>query len=121
MLGNDAVVAAHIRPQGLGDQHGAIGLKVVLQEGDQHPGRGHTGVVQGMAQLHPAVFVLVADFQPPGLGVAQIGAGANLEILLLPGDQASMSQDLHFRSARSPEQHSNCRTGISRDRNSSTL
>ena len=36
------------------------------------------------------------------------------------GDQASMSQDFTFRSARSPEQHSSWRTGISRERNSST-
>ena len=31
-----------------------------------------------------------------------------------------MSQDFTFRSARSPEQHSNCRTGMSMERNSST-
>ena len=31
-----------------------------------------------------------------------------------------MSQDFTFRSARSPEQHSSCRTGMSRERNSST-
>ena len=32
-----------------------------------------------------------------------------------------MSQLFTFRSARSPEQHSSCRTGISRFRKSSTL
>ena len=37
------------------------------------------------------------------------------------GLHASMSQDLTLRSARSPEQHSSCRTGMSRERNSSTL
>ena len=36
------------------------------------------------------------------------------------GLHASMSQDLTLRSARSPEQHSNWRTGMSRERNSST-
>ena len=38
-----------------------------------------------MAQLHLAVSVLVADLQAAGLRIAQIGAGANLEILLLAG------------------------------------
>ena len=37
------------------------------------------------------------------------------------GDHASMSQLLTFRSARSPEQHSSWRTGMSMLRNSSTL
>ena len=36
------------------------------------------------------------------------------------GDQASMSQDFTFKSAKSPEQHSSWRTGISKERNSST-
>ena len=84
------------------------------------PGRGHAGVIQGVAQLHFAIFILIADAQTAGLGVPQIGAGAHLKELLLAGDQASISQDLTFRSARSPEQHSSCRTGISRERNSST-
>ncbi len=37
------------------------------------------------------------------------------------GDHASTSQDFTFRSARSPEQHSSVRTGISRERNRSTV
>ena len=36
------------------------------------------------------------------------------------GDHASTSRDLTLRSARSPEQHSRVRTGISRERNRST-
>ena len=106
MLGDNAVVATHIRPQSLGDPHRAVRLEVVFQEGDEHPGRGYAGVVQGVAQLHFAVFILVTDLQAAGLGITQVGAGAYLEILLLPGG---------------PEQHSSCRTGISRERNSSTL
>ena len=38
-----------------------------------------------MAQLHPAALVLVADLQAAGLCIPQIGAGAHLEVLLLPG------------------------------------
>lgn len=37
------------------------------------------------------------------------------------GDHASTSQDFTFRSARSPEQHSRVRTGISMLRNRSTV
>ena len=37
------------------------------------------------------------------------------------GDHASTSQDFTFKSARSPEQHSNVRTGISKLRNRSTV
>ena len=37
------------------------------------------------------------------------------------GDHASTSQDFTLRSARSPEQHSSVRTGISRERNRSTV
>ena len=52
---------------------------------DQHPGRGHAGVIQGVAQLHFAIFILIADAQTAGLGVPQIGAGAHLKELLLAG------------------------------------
>ena len=61
-------MATHIRPQSLGDPHRAVRLEVVFQEGDEHPGRGYAGVVQRVAQLHSAVFVLVADLQAAGLG-----------------------------------------------------
>ena len=56
-----------------------------------------------------------------GLGVAQVGAGTHLEVFLLAGDQASTSRLLTFRSARSPEQHSRVRTGMSRLRKKSTV
>ena len=38
-----------------------------------------------MAELHLAVFILVADAQTAGLGVTQVGAGAHLKVLLLTG------------------------------------
>ena len=34
--GNHNLQAAHIRLQHFGDGHGAVGLQMVLQEGDQH-------------------------------------------------------------------------------------
>ena len=45
-LGGHDLQAAHIGLEDLGDHHAAVGLEVVLQEGDEHAGRGHHGVVQ---------------------------------------------------------------------------
>ena len=56
---------------------------MVLQEGDQHTRRGHAGVVQRVGQLGLTVLILKADVQAAGLGVAQVGAGADLEVLLM--------------------------------------
>ena len=52
LLGRDQNLgAAHVGPQDLGDGDGAVGLEVVLQEGDEHTGRRHHGVVQRVAEL----------------------------------------------------------------------
>ena len=42
---HQALFAAHIRLQGLGHQHAAVCLQVVLQEGDEHSGGRHHRVV----------------------------------------------------------------------------
>ena len=70
--------AAHVGLQHLGDGHGAIGLQMVLQEGDQHTRRSHAGVVQGVGQIGLAVLALDADVQAACLCIAQVGAGADL-------------------------------------------
>ena len=44
-------LAAHVGPQGLGDADAAIGLEVVFQEGNEHPGRGHHGVIEGVGKV----------------------------------------------------------------------
>ena len=49
--GNHDLQAAHIRLQHFGDGHGAVGLQMVLQEGDQHTRRCHAGVVQGVGPV----------------------------------------------------------------------
>ena len=59
----DFALAAHIHPQRFGDADAAVGLQVVLQEGDQHTGRGHTGVVEGVGEVLAAVVALDADLQ----------------------------------------------------------
>ena len=83
--GNHNFQAAHVGLQHLGDGHGAIGLQMILQEGDQHTRRSHAGVVQGVGQIGLAVLALDADVQAACLCIAQVGAGADLEVLLLAG------------------------------------
>ena len=80
---NHDLQAAHIRLQHFGNGHAAVGLQMVLQESDQHTRRCHAGVVQGVGQVGLAVLALDADVQAACLCIAQVGAGADLEILLL--------------------------------------
>ena len=70
---------------------------MVFQEGDEHPGRGHAGVVQGVGKVRLAVLALDPDAQAPGLGVAQVGAGADLEVLLLAGRPGLDVAALHLQ------------------------
>ena len=83
--GNHDLQAAHIRLQHFGDGHAAVSLQMVLQEGDQHTRRCHAGVVQGVGQVGLAVLALDADVQAACLCIAQVGAGADLKVLLLTG------------------------------------
>ena len=52
---SDHGLAAHVRTQGLRNANGAVGVQVVLQERDQHAGRRHAGVVEGMRIVLGAV------------------------------------------------------------------
>ena len=84
-LGNQLFLAAHVGTQHLGDGDGAIGLQVVFQEGNEHTGRSHTGVVEGVGQIALAIGALYPDAQAAGLSVAQVGAAAHLKVFLLAG------------------------------------
>ena len=121
LFGHQLVLAAHVGTQDLGDQDGAVGLQVVLQEGNQHAGRRHAGVVQSVAQLHLAVLILVADAQATGLSIAQVGAGADLEIFLLPGRPSLDVAALDLQVGQVAGAALQLQTGMSRERNSSTL
>ena len=81
--GRDDFLAAHVRTQRRGNAHGAILVEIVLQERNQHAGRRHTGVVERVGEILAAVLALDADAQTTRLRVAQRGAAAHLEILLL--------------------------------------
>ena len=83
MLRNQNFLAAHIRLEALRDGDGAVLLEVVFKEGDEHTRGCDAGVVECVGQIHLAVRALDANAETAGLCVAEIRAGANLEILLL--------------------------------------
>ena len=82
---SDMILSAHIHPQRFRNRDGSVRAQVVLEERDQHTGRRHAGIVQRMRKVFLSVPVLHADLQPACLRVSQIGAGAHLKILFLPG------------------------------------
>ena len=64
---SDMVLAAHVHPQRFRNGDRSVLAQVVLQEGNQHTGRSHAGVVQGMGQVLAAVSALYADLQARGI------------------------------------------------------
>ena len=58
---------------------------MVFQERDEHSGRRDAGVVERVRKIGLAVFTLDADAESSRLGVAEVRAGADLEIFLLAG------------------------------------
>ena len=83
MLRNQHFLAAHIRLEALRDGDGAVLLKMVFKERDEHTRGCDAGVVERVGQIHLAVRTLDADAETAGLCVAEIRAGADLEIFLL--------------------------------------
>ncbi len=83
--GNKNFLAAHIRTKNFGNPDGAVSLQVVFQERDQHSGRCDNGIVQSMCKVLLAILAVYTDLQTSGLCVAEIGAAADLKVLLLTG------------------------------------
>ena len=79
------ILSAHVHPKCFRNRNRSVFLQIVFQEGDQHPGRRHTGVVQRVREVFLSVLGLYADLQPPGLSVSQVAAAADFEVFLLPG------------------------------------
>ena len=73
----------HIWRQSLRYSHAAVRLEAVFKKGYEHTRRGDDSVIESMGQIHLAICALYAHFQAAGLRVAQIRAGADLEIFLL--------------------------------------
>ena len=51
LLGGQHLGAAHVGLEDGGDLHSAVRLEVILQESNEHPGRGDHSVVQGVGQV----------------------------------------------------------------------
>ena len=79
-------VAAHIGTQSLGDFDRvflAVEAEVVFEQGYKHSRGSNNGVVEGVCEILLAIGALDADAESACLRFAEVGAGANLEILLL--------------------------------------
>ena len=98
-------------------------LQVVLQKCNQHARRRNDGVVERVRQIGLLVSLFLTRMPRRAcLRVAQVGAAAHLKVFLLARSTMPRRRRLlTFRSARSPEQHSSVRTGISSERKKSTV
>ena len=74
----------HIRSQHFRNADASVCLKVVFKECDEHSGRSNDRIVEGMREVL-AVFARDPDTEASCLSVAEVGTGADLEILLLTG------------------------------------
>ena len=76
---------AEVGDEGLGDLDGAVGLLVLLEDGDEEAGEGGAAAVEGVAEDVFAVAVLEAELHAAGLVVAEAGAAGDLEVFVLAG------------------------------------
>lgn len=83
--GNEFLFAAHIRSEDLGNIHAAVCVEVIFKQGDEHSRRSDNGVVERVGIILAAVFAVDSYLESARLSVAEIGAGADLEIFLLSG------------------------------------
>ena len=84
LLNFDNGLAAHVRSQCLRDPDGAVFVKVVLKESDEHSRRSNACIVKSMSKVS-ALRSPDPDLKTSCLSVAQVGAGTYFEILLLSG------------------------------------
>src|SRR5690349_8764128 len=84
---SDAVDATHVRPEGGGHPHGAVGLHVVLEDRDQRAADREPGSVEGVDQPGFGFFHVfsgrpVAGAHPAGLEVREVAARRDLAVPL---------------------------------------
>ena len=71
---NNFLCAAHIGSEGYGDIHGAVGVKVIFEECDEHSWGSYNGVVEGVRKIGLSVGALNSDLKASCLRVAKVGA-----------------------------------------------
>src|SRR5947208_9153933 len=80
----EAVEAGDVRPQRRRNRHGAVGVLVVLQHGDDGAADGEAGAVQGVAEVRLATALrLEADVDAATAEVGVVRAGRDLAVLAL--------------------------------------
>ncbi len=79
--------AVHVGLEGVGDADGAVGLLVVLEDGEIGAADGEAAAVEGVDELgFLGAFGLVADVGAAGLEALEVGAGGDLAVGLLAGE-----------------------------------
>ena len=86
-LNADDGFAVHVGDQGVGDADGAVGLLVVLEDGEVGAADGEAAAVEGVQELGLLrAGGAVADVGAAGLEALEVGAGADLAVELLAGE-----------------------------------
>src|SRR5262245_10763152 len=99
----DPLEPAHEAPQRLGDDDRAVGLLIVLQDGDQGPPHGETRTVERVRVLRlPLRLRAVADVGAPRLEVLAVGARGDLPVRVLAGQPDLEVVGLGRREAHVP-------------------
>ena len=79
----DHLKATHVRAQHFGHDDGAIGLLVILQNGDDDARQGQAGTVERMDEFRFFPFRgPIANIGPSGLEIPEEGTGTAFEPLL---------------------------------------
>src|SRR5438874_794237 len=78
----DPLLARNPLSQRLGNDHAAIRLLIILEDGHQGPADSDGGAVQRMDKAGPLVLgTLETDVEPPRLEVGAVGSAGHLAVL----------------------------------------
>ena len=118
---NQFLFSAHVHTKNFRNAYGSVCIQVVLQECDQHTRRSNYGVVQGMCQVFLSVLAVDTDFQTSCLCITKVGAASYLEVFLLTRRPCLNIDRFYFQVSQVTGAASRVRTGISMERNRSTV
>src|SRR6185295_15941215 len=83
----DPCEASEVGAEGVGQEDGAVGLLVVLEDGDERPADGEARAVERVEEARlAAVRGAVAEVGAPGLEVGAVRAGGDLAVGVLAGE-----------------------------------
>ena len=111
---SDFRLTAHVWTKYFRNADRTVCLKIVLEKCDQHSRRSYYCVVQCVCEIFVSVTSFYTDAKTSCLCITKVRTASYFKVFLL-------SWRPSFYVTRSPEQHSSVRTGISRERNRSTV